>query len=130
MIASALGMFLLAYLVSPKPTPALSENAAGAPKITFAQVQLIMENRCTSCHAEKPTNEAFPTPPKGVILTSYDQIKANLGASGTSGLLEPLGPLAIVDWTEWAQKRYFSTGINMVKFHRTAVLVPPFGLEF
>ena len=70
-------MFVLAYLVSPKPTPALSENGAAAPAVTFAEVQTIMEARCTSCHAEKPTYEAFPTPPKGVILTSYDKIKAH-----------------------------------------------------
>ncbi|MBL92317.1 MAG: hypothetical protein CMH56_10980 [Myxococcales bacterium] len=77
LVASALGMFILAYLVSPKPAPALSENGAASSPITFAQVQTIMEARCTSCHAEKPTYEAFPTPPKGVILTSYDKIKAH-----------------------------------------------------
>ena len=83
-MASALGLFVLAYLVSPKPAPALSENGVPAAQVTFAQVQSIMEARCTSCHAEKPTYEAFPTPPKGVILTSYDKIKANKEKMKTS----------------------------------------------
>lgn len=93
LVASALGMFLIAYLVSPKPAPALSSNAANAPKISFAQVQIIIENRCISCHAEKPTNEAFPTPPKGVILTSYEKIQANLDKVKTTAVDSQYMPL-------------------------------------
>ena len=76
LVASALGMFVLAYLMSLNQHPR-SLKWRGRTAVTFAEVQTIMEARCTSCHAEKPTYEAFPTPPKGVILTSYDKIKAH-----------------------------------------------------
>ena len=49
---------------------------------------------------------------------------------GTHGLPELLEPMVIVDWTKFTKNRCLWTGINMVKFHRTEVLVPPFEPEF
>jgi len=40
----------------------------GLPPVPWAQVNTIIEARCTSCHASKPTNPAFAAPPVGMIF--------------------------------------------------------------
>ena len=48
----------------------------GGEGVTFAQVQPIMKERCTVCHAEKPTFAGFAQPPGGLMLDTPDQVKA------------------------------------------------------
>ncbi len=40
----------------------------GVPPVPYATVQTIIEARCISCHASKPTNPAFAAPPVGMIF--------------------------------------------------------------
>jgi uncharacterized membrane protein len=35
-----------------------------------------MQQRCVTCHAEKPTFEGFQQPPAGVMLDTPDRVKA------------------------------------------------------
>lgn len=60
--------FAIAYAAAPKSEDAPTE------KISFATVETIIHERCTSCHAAKPTNTDFETPPKGVRLETSAQI--------------------------------------------------------
>jgi len=53
-----------------------SGGAAAAEAVPFASVQPIFEQRCVTCHAEKPTFEGFQQPPAGVMLDTPDRIKA------------------------------------------------------
>jgi len=48
-------------------------TAADAPP--FAEVQAVVAARCASCHAARPTDEAFAAPPKGVMLETPQQIR-------------------------------------------------------
>ena len=48
----------------------------GDPPVAFATARQIIENRCVTCHAAKPTNPAFPEPPLGVKLEEPGQITA------------------------------------------------------
>lgn len=50
-------------------------GAATAEAPPFADVQAIAAARCVSCHAARPTNEAFAAPPKGVMLETAQQIR-------------------------------------------------------
>jgi uncharacterized membrane protein len=93
LVVSAIGMMLLAYLVSPKPAPAIPKAASGSAPVSFAKANEIMVLRCVPCHAEKPTHPSFPTPPKGVILTTYDGIKANLDTIKTTVIETQYMPL-------------------------------------
>ena len=56
--------------------PASKSGAATAEAVSFASVQPIFEQRCVTCHAEKPTFEGFQQPPAGVMLDTPDRIKA------------------------------------------------------
>ncbi|HET6630407.1 MAG TPA: urate hydroxylase PuuD [Woeseiaceae bacterium] len=51
-------------------------RAASSIEVTLADVQPIIERRCTACHSSEPTNAAFPAAPAGVVLDTAEQIRA------------------------------------------------------
>jgi uncharacterized membrane protein len=53
-----------------------SGGAAAAEAVSFASVQPIFQQRCVTCHAEKPTFEGFQQPPAGVMLDTPERIHA------------------------------------------------------
>lgn len=55
--------------------PAADPQLAGVEAPTFAEVQAIAAARCASCHAARPTDEAFAAPPKGVMLETPQQLR-------------------------------------------------------
>ena len=44
--------------------------------VSDAQALAIVERRCTTCHAEKPSNPSFPEPPAGVKLDGLERLRA------------------------------------------------------
>lgn len=63
--------------------PAKSAAAAvfvdnSVPPVSYATVKTIMEARCTSCHATKPTNPAFAAPPVGMVFDTPLQVQSHL----------------------------------------------------
>ncbi|WP_037493713.1 urate hydroxylase PuuD [Sneathiella glossodoripedis] len=70
---SFLLFFLVAYFAAPKAID-LSEG----PVVPFATVHAIIEERCVSCHAQKPSNTDFEVAPKAVKLETVDQIKREI----------------------------------------------------
>nr|MBL8457466.1 urate hydroxylase PuuD [Zoogloeaceae bacterium] len=61
-------ILLLIVLMTPKPVDASGE------KVSFSAIREVMNQRCVSCHAEKPTYEGFVQAPKGVMLETPEQI--------------------------------------------------------
>ena len=53
-------------------TPDLS---ASGP-VAFAEVRAIVERRCLSCHATRPTHPSFPEPPGGVTLDDPERLRS------------------------------------------------------
>ena len=68
-VALLLGV-VVALAPRPKPVP------AAAAAVSFAQVQPIIDQRCTVCHAERPTYPGFAQPPAGVMLDTPERIRA------------------------------------------------------
>ena len=65
--AALVGVFALAM---PRSAPPRAEAAA----VSFAQVRTVIEQRCVSCHAERPTHAGFASPPKNVVLDTPEAI--------------------------------------------------------
>jgi uncharacterized membrane protein len=64
--------------------------------VTFGEVQAVITTRCTPCHANTPTMSGFPVPPKGLVLETPAQIKAQAGqidAFAVRSVTMPLGNL-------------------------------------
>jgi len=70
-ITAALGTLALAIAIAPE-----RPSATGAAP-SFAQVQAIIEQRCASCHAEKPSQPGFAVAPKNVMLDTPERIGAS-----------------------------------------------------
>jgi uncharacterized membrane protein len=47
-----------------------------APPVAFAEARAIIERRCQTCHATRPSNPSFPQPPNGVVLEDPARIHA------------------------------------------------------
>jgi uncharacterized membrane protein len=46
-------------------------------EVPFAQARAIVERRCTTCHAERPSNPSFPSAPAGVLLDTPERLAAH-----------------------------------------------------
>lgn len=56
--------------------PAKIEAKAGEAVLSDAQAMTIVEQRCSSCHAQQPTNPGFASAPAGIVLESAEQVLA------------------------------------------------------
>ena len=65
-------VLVIALLTAPSLAPA--EPLTGAE---LAAARQVFVTRCTACHAERPTDVEFTAPPKGLVLTSAERIRAN-----------------------------------------------------
>jgi len=66
---------VLAVLIAPQAPVAQAPGADTAAQ--FTQVKHIVDQRCVSCHAAKPTQPGFATAPAGVMLESPELISQN-----------------------------------------------------
>jgi len=66
-LAAALALASVSYVSLEKGVA-----APGREKVTWAEVQPLLARHCTGCHSPHPTNPAFPAPPLGLLLDSYD----------------------------------------------------------
>ncbi len=59
---------------APPPPP---EGAEAEERIAFSQVQVVVANRCVTCHSSEPNQPgyALTTAPNGVLLETPDQIR-------------------------------------------------------
>ena len=72
-VTAALGALALAIAIAPPL------RTAGA-HVAFADVQSIIQARCSTCHAAQPQQEGIAVAPKGIILETPAQIVANAAA--------------------------------------------------
>ncbi|NML26476.1 urate hydroxylase PuuD [Zoogloea dura] len=89
---------------------------AGGDKVSFAAFRQVVDHRCTTCHADKPTREGFAQPPKGVVLQTPEQIgqhAAKIAETVASGYM-PLGNLTgITDTERQLIARWYAQGARL-----------------
>ena len=52
------------------------ESISSVPAPALTDIQALVEQHCTACHAEKPSFAGFYAPPLGVVLETPEQIEA------------------------------------------------------
>jgi uncharacterized membrane protein len=72
---TGLAIAAVAVITAPKSLE-LDPALAAGPKVSFATAQAIVQTRCVTCHAEKPTNPSFTAPPLGVMLDTPERLQA------------------------------------------------------
>jgi len=73
LVASILATIVLAVAIAPQTTQL--SDAQKQQKVSITQVQQIIEQRCSACHAEQPSDDIFKVAPAGVIFTDQASIK-------------------------------------------------------
>ena len=109
MLAAGLVMLVLtAFVALPRPSDLGSGPAA------FEDVQTILQARCVSCHATKPTQEGIAAPPKGVIFESAAQIRDRAAAINQQAFITRVMPpgnmTQITDAERRTIARWFKSG--------------------
>jgi uncharacterized membrane protein len=69
---AAAGVAVLAVLIRPDSTP----SSSGGQAPSLAEVERIVEQRCTPCHATSPAQPGFAAPGAGILLETREQIEA------------------------------------------------------
>lgn len=91
---ASVGIFALAFVIRPvQKTPVLS---AGQPTIQFADIQPIIKERCSPCHADNPTFQGFTAPPLGLSYDRPEHIKSNAAKIRTRAIEAKTMPLGNV----------------------------------
>lgn len=67
-IAAVFILAATAFAIAPRT------QATGGGTVSFVDVQMVIKERCTSCHSESPTHPSFPAAPGGVMLDTVDEI--------------------------------------------------------
>ena len=73
--AGAIGVVLAVALAPSRPGPATGADAID-PRVQFAEVNHIIQARCTGCHSAAPTHPAAPAAGAGVLFDTPRQIAA------------------------------------------------------
>jgi uncharacterized membrane protein len=71
---AALAMLALALLSAPGRRDVPGAAQAALPVVGFAQAHAVIEQRCTPCHAARPSFEGFDEPPKNIVLDTPEAI--------------------------------------------------------
>ncbi len=72
LIVAALLLAALAWAIAPSPT---STSQSGRTGWTDAQALTVIQQRCTTCHAERPTQPGFAAPPAGFVVETIAHAK-------------------------------------------------------
>ena len=73
LLAAALLTLALVAALAPRTTPDTGRDT-GSTSVSFSQVQQIVTQRCTVCHATHPSQPGFTAPPKGVVFDTPQDI--------------------------------------------------------
>jgi len=73
---TAVALGTVVFMTSRPQADHALEAYAGKPQVSFATVSAIVQTRCVTCHAVKPTSPMFPAPPNGIVLETPDAIAA------------------------------------------------------
>jgi len=68
-VAAVILLLAMIWYLSPQTV-----DSGAASQVSEAQITQIIERRCISCHASKPTQPGFMAPPLGIVLESPAEI--------------------------------------------------------
>jgi uncharacterized membrane protein len=93
---AALGMICLAFITGPSSQPAAPVSVVKSNAQTFSEVNQVIQARCSTCHAAKPTSPMFSAAPAGVMFDTAEQIRLlapRIQAQAVTTQAMPLGNL-------------------------------------
>ncbi len=93
--AAVAAVVLLMFAAAPRV------NTSGQADVAFAEVQAVIAQRCSACHAANPTDENFVEPPAGVVFDTAALIRLNAQRINAQAVLTQTMPLGnLTEMTE------------------------------
>lgn len=74
LIVAAVLIVGVATAIVPTPVKPIELDASVSAADVFAEVQIVMQSRCVSCHAQSPTQAGFSVAPQGVMLETAEDV--------------------------------------------------------
>jgi uncharacterized membrane protein len=105
-LTAAAGIAAVAVWIRPSDTT----PAAGAPKVTYARVEPIVQQRCVPCHSTSPTLTSAP--PKGIVLETAAQVQAQAALIKTVAVDSHVMPLGNVTKMTDAERKLLGAWID------------------
>jgi uncharacterized membrane protein len=108
--AGVVFFILAAVLVAPK-------REVQTASVSFPQVEQVLQTRCVTCHADKPSFQGLPEAPKGVKLDTPERVRAQaLEIHRQSVLSKAMPPGNLTGMTEEERRlldRWYRSGANV-----------------
>jgi uncharacterized membrane protein len=93
------------------------ETGRGKRPVGYAEARTVVNRRCIECHSERPTNNAFPIAPQGVMLDTAPRMKQYAQRIEARVVVERTMPLAnmsgMTDEERWVLGRWVETGAKV-----------------
>lgn len=75
LIPVAASLAAVVYLTAPPEFGA--RTSSGGPRVDFATVKAVIDQRCVSCHSQAPTDDTFRVAPNGVTFDTQASLRAH-----------------------------------------------------
>ncbi len=72
---TALALGLAVFLTRPASAATAASAYEDRPTVSYATVETIVNARCVSCHAAKPSSPMFAAPPQGITYDTPEQVQ-------------------------------------------------------
>jgi uncharacterized membrane protein len=95
------GVGVVAFLIRPGSGPAVP---AGAPPVSFAQANTVIQERCVPCHSANPTQSGVSSAPKGIRLDTRAEIESQAQAIEQQAVVLKAMPLGNVTHMTQAER--------------------------
>lgn len=79
LIAAFLLLIAVVAIAAPSPIDRTAKNSS-SKRVELAQIHQIVSQRCSSCHANSPTQAGFQSPPKGIVFDSEQDVTRQAAA--------------------------------------------------
>ena len=114
-------------LVAPRQSDAIASGSAG--DVEFATVQSIVAQRCSSCHAQVPTQAGFSAAPAGIVLESAEDIERHAQTIHQQTVVTkamPIGNLTRITEEERATIDAWFQQLNSVSYTHLTLPTTPY----
>lgn len=116
LIAAAILIMAVAAAIVPKARAPVVLDASVNVIEQFAEVQSVIQERCTVCHADVPSYPGFSAPPKGIVLQTADDIVAQAQTIHQQSVITNAMPIGNLTQITEAERtlidRWFLSGAN------------------
>ena len=110
---AAFGMISLMLYVSIPKINLGDHNISLNEKITFSEINNIINYRCAVCHANKPTFEGFEDPPLGIIFDTPEDIVKNINKIKAQAIDSNIMPPANLTGMTESERNKIKLWINL-----------------